>query len=63
VRVDAKNAGVGVRASHDRRVQEIGQSQVVDVAALPGEKTTILAAFDGKADGRAHEIVVKVVAV
>jgi len=28
-----------------------------------GEKPTILAAFDGKADGRAHEIVVKVVAV
>jgi len=63
VRVDAENSGVGMRASHDRRVQEVGKSQVVDVAALPGEEATILAAFDGKADGRAHEIVVKVVAV
>jgi hypothetical protein len=58
VRVDAEDSGVS-RASHERRVRG---SQVVDVAALP-VKATILAAFDGKADGRAHEIVVKVVAV
>jgi len=63
VRVDSENAGVGVGTSHDGRVQQIGKAQVVHVATPSGEETTIFAAFDGKADRRGHEIVVKVVAV
>jgi hypothetical protein len=58
--VDAEDPRVGVGASHDRRVQEVGEPQVVHVAASPGEKTAIFATFDGKADGRGHEFVVKV---
>src|SRR5437899_3134057 len=56
-RVDLEDAGVGVGAPDDRRVEQIGQPQVVHVAAASGEKAPIFATFDGKADGR-HEIVV-----
>jgi hypothetical protein len=44
-------------------VQQIGKAQVVHVTTPSGEERTIFAAFDGKADRRGHEIVVKVVAV
>jgi len=44
-------------------VQEVGKPQVVHVATASDEEATIFATLDGKADGRAHEIVVKIVAV
>ena len=62
-RVDSGDASVRVGTAHDRRVQEVGKAQIVDVATASREKAAIFATLDGQADGRAHEIVVKVVAV
>jgi hypothetical protein len=48
---------VGVRASHDRRVNEAGQTNVVHEAAAAGEQAAIFAAFEGQSERRGHRIV------
>ena len=48
--VDRLDAGVRARAAQHRRVQHVGQVDVVDVAALPGEQARILDALDALAD-------------
>src|SRR5262245_445609 len=49
-RVEAYDAGVGVRGTHDPGVSEPGQGQVVDVLRLPADESRVLEALDLAAD-------------
>ena len=56
VTVDGADAGMGVRASHERRVQDAVHAQIVDEAAFATHQRGILDALDRRADvaGHAH---------
>ncbi len=56
-RLHLQDARVGVRAPHDRRVDEVRQPHVVHEAAAAGEQAAIFAAFDGQSDRRGHRVV------
>ena len=45
-RLDAREARLGVGAAEHRRVQHVGETNVVDEARPPGEQTRILAPLD-----------------
>ena len=49
--VDAADQGMRVRAAHERGFQHAGKIQVIDEAAMPGEKRTVLDPLDRPADG------------
>jgi pyruvate dehydrogenase E1 component alpha subunit/2-oxoisovalerate dehydrogenase E1 component alpha subunit len=48
--VDAAHVGVRVRAADDRGVQQAGETQVVDVAAAPGDESRVFLALERGAD-------------
>jgi hypothetical protein len=50
VGVDAADAGVGVRAAHERGVQHLRLSQIADVGAAPQHELPRLAGADRRAD-------------
>jgi hypothetical protein len=56
-RVHFYDARMGVRAPHDRRMDETRQPHVVHEAAAAGEEAAIFAAFDGQSDRRGHRVV------
>ena len=53
--VDAADQRVGMRAAHERDVQQAGQRDVVDEAALAAQQRFVLQAIDAGADQRGHE--------
>jgi hypothetical protein len=42
-RVDAGDVGVGMRRAHDSGMELIGEFEIVEKAALPPQKTKVLA--------------------
>ena len=51
-RVDAGDVGMGMRRAHDRRMQLIGEFEIVEKAALPPQQARILASQHRLSDGK-----------
>ena len=48
--IDAADAGVRVRAAHERRVQRAGQVHVIDELPAPGEQHRVFKPRDARAE-------------
>ena len=51
-RLDAGDAGMGMRRAHDRRMQLIGELEIVEKAALPPQQARVLAPQHRLSDGK-----------